>query len=134
MRPASAKEYRLVARCILESGILIGSYSDIWTHHYATEVLGTLRECIDAISLLIGGSHSVKASFVKACVMQADGLSKAPLFLDEVAEFLVEDDECRVYWQGMCLDDRFPHRCPHCNAAAFIGFLQVECKAKCAGR
>lgn len=97
----------------------------------AEQVLGTFRECIDAITTLIGGGHGVRASFVKACVMQADGLGKTPYLLDDVAEFLITDQESRDYWQMMCQDDRFPHKCPQCGAAAFIGFLQIECKAQC---
>lgn len=128
------KEYRLVARCLLESGLQIGSYEEIWTSTQAWRALGTLRECMDAITLLIGGNHAVKASFVKACVMQADGISETPYVLDEMAEFLVSDDEARQYWQTMTGDDMFPHRCPHCKAAAYVGFLQVECKARCTGR
>lgn len=128
------KEYRLVARCFLESGTLIGSYEDIWSVPAAWRALGTFRMCMDAITLLIGGGHAVKASFVKACVMQTDGISEAPYLLDEMAEFLVDDDEARTHWQTFITEDRFPHRCPRCSAAAFIGFLQVECKARCSGR
>lgn len=131
LRAPTDWEWKLVARCMLEQHVLFGSFEEIWASPLTWRALGTWRECIDAISLLIGGSHSVKASFVKSCVMQADGISEAPYMLDEVAEFLVEDSEARVYWQAMCADDRFPHRCPHCGAAAYVGFLQVECKAAC---
>ncbi len=127
----SPEEFRLVARCLLESGVLIGSPEEIWTHSSAFRALETLRECVDAIVQLIGGKHGVKASFVKACVMQADGLSEAPFCLDEVAEFLVHDGEARRYWQGHVSDDMYPHRCPVCGAAAFIGFLQIDCKGSC---
>jgi hypothetical protein len=127
----SEKEMKLVARCMLESSILIGSQKDIWTHPSAWRMLTTFRECINAITTLIGGNHGVKASFIKACVMQSDGMSEVPFALDEVAEFLVDDNEARVYWQTMCIDDMFPHTCPHCGAAAYIGYLLVECKGKC---
>lgn len=134
IRGPTDKEYRLVARCLIQQGVLIGSHEQIWTHQSAWRALGTWRECIDAVTLLIGGRHGVEASFVKACVMQADGLDGVPFCLDEVAEFMVEDAEARAYWQAVTPDDRFPHRCPQCGCAAFIGFLQVECKARCAGR
>lgn len=134
IRGPTKREHRIVARCLLENGILIGSPSEIWSHPSAWRALGTLRECVDAITLLIGGGHAVKASFVQACVMQADGISEVPFLLEEVSEFLVADPEARQFWQDMCNDDRFPHRCHVCGAAAFIGFLQVECKARCSGR
>lgn len=124
-------EYRLVARCLIHEGVLIGSFAEVWTHTSAWRALSTWRECVDSITMLIGGGHGVEASFVKACVMQADGISKVPFCLDEVAEFLVTDAEARRYWHVMCADDRFPHRCAHCGAAAFVGFLQIDCKAKC---
>lgn len=28
-------------------------------------------------------------------------------------------------------DEDFPHRCPHCEAAAFVGLTKVDCKAQC---
>lgn len=124
-------EKMLIARCLLECGELIGSVDDIWTSPRAYRALTTWRMCIDAIVDLIGGSHAVQASFIKACVMQTDGISATPAFLEEIAEFLVSDTLARLYWQSLVSDKHFPHRCPHCNAAAFIGFLQVDCKARC---
>ena len=133
LRPPSTSERHLVARCLFDSEALIGSEDEIWTHPDAMRALGTFRECIDAITLLIGGKHGVAASFVKACVMQADGITSIPFMLDDVAEFLTTNGEARAYWQSLCQDDRFPHRCPWCGAAAFWGFLQIECKANCRG-
>lgn len=129
-QPTSA-EAKLIARCLMENGILIGSQEDIWTHPSAFRALGTWKECIDAITLLIGGNHAVRPSFIKSCVMQADGISSVPFCLDEIAEFLVEDNEARLYWQSRCNDDMYPHKCHKCGCAAYIGFLTVECKAKC---
>ena len=127
----SDDEFILIARCLLEQGILIGSHEEIWTHGSAWRALGTWRECVDAITLLAGGNHGIKASFVKACVMQADGIHETPFCLDEIAEFIVNDPDARKHWISMCSDDRYPHRCPRCNAAAFIGFNQVDCRARC---
>jgi hypothetical protein len=127
----SPKEWRLVARCLLEEGILIGSYTEIWTDPLPWRVLPTFRECIDAITVLIGGGHGVEPSFVKACVMHSSSDGFVSYFLDEVAEFVVKDPEARAYWETLVTDDRFPHRCPHCPAAAYVGYLQVECKAEC---
>lgn len=124
-------ERALVARALLESGILIGSVDEIWSHPSAYRALGTWRMCVEAITDLIGGGHGVQASFVKACVMQIDGLDSAPYALEEVAEFIVSDPIARMYWQSMVTDRDYPHRCPHCSAAAFVGFLQVDCKARC---
>jgi hypothetical protein len=124
-------ERALVARCLLESGVLIGTVDEIWTHPNAYRAFETWRMCVDAIVELIGGGHGVQSSFVKACVMQFDGLSGVPYALEEVAEFLVTDPVARMYWDGLTLDSHYPHRCPHCRAAAFVGFNQVDCKARC---
>lgn len=122
----------LIYRCLMESGLSIGSVDDVWSDSRAWRSLGTWRMCIDAITELIGGNHGVKASFIKACVMQTDGLGSVPYALEEVADFLVTDTLARLYWQSMVPDGDYPHKCPHCNSAAFIGFLQVDCKARCA--
>lgn len=122
----------LVARALMESGELIGSEDEIWSSPYAYRALVTWRLCIEAITELIGGGHGVQASFVKACVMHMDDMStNAPYALDAIAEFMVGDTLCRLYWSALVSDQDYPHRCPHCNAAAFIGFLQVDCKACC---
>lgn len=128
----SPQERELVGRCLLEQGVLIGSVDEVWTHPNASRALRTLRMCVDAIAELVRGGHGVKASYVKAVVMQTDGLSDFPFALDEVAEFLVEDGRARAYWDVRVPDRRrFPHRCPRCGAAAFVGFNLVDCKAGC---
>ncbi len=122
----------LVAKALCESGELIGSEDEIWSHPSAYRALVTWRLCIEAITELIGGGHAVQASFVKACVMQMDELRTSPPFaLDDMAEYMVTNTLCRLYWSALVQDQSFPHRCPHCNAAAFVGFLQVDCKARC---
>ena len=124
-------ERALVARCLLETGLLIGSVDEIWSHPTAFRALGTWRMCIEAITELIGGGHGVQSSFVKACVMQFDGLGSVPFGLDDIAEFIVTDPVARMYWDGLTPDRHYPHRCPHCNAAAFVGFNLVDCKMRC---
>ncbi len=124
-------ERRLVARALLTGGVLIGNEDEIWTHSSALRALGTLRMCVEAIGMLYRGGHGIQPSYVKAIVMQEDGLSGAPFALEEVADFLLTDPEARAYWDGLLPDRHFPHRCPHCGAAAFIGFLQVWCKGRC---
>lgn len=124
-------ERMLIARCMLENGLLIGNEAEIWTSPRAYKALGTWRMCVDAITELIGGGHGVQASFVKSCVLQTDGLGGVPYALEEIADFLVTDTMARLYWDALTTDRRFPHRCPHCDAAAFVGFLQVDCKARC---
>ncbi len=124
-----------MARCLADQGvILVESLEEVWYTGLGPRALGTWRECVDAITLLIGGGHAVQASFIKACVMQADGISEIPFCLDEVAEFLVDDHEARAYWQDMLPDERFPHLCPACGAAAYWGYNVIECKAGCPGR
>jgi hypothetical protein len=124
-------ERRLIARALLESGLLIGNVVEIWTHPRAYRALTTWRMCMEAITDLIGGGHGIQASFVKACVMQFDGLEGVPWGLEEIAEFLVDDPLARMYWDAMIPDKHYPHRCPRCESAAFVGFLQVDCKARC---
>lgn len=122
----------LLGRCILESGLMIADDVDqLWTSPAMYRGLVTWRMCIDAIVELIGGRHGVQASFVKACVLQTDGLQAMPWGLEEIADFLVTDTMARLYWDALLGDTRYPHKCPHCNAAAFVGFLQVDCKARC---
>ncbi len=130
-RVPSDTEYRLVARCMLENGILIGSHAELWGHGSAWLVLLTMRQCIEAITELIGGGHGVQKSFVKSCVMQMDGVTSVPYHLEDITEFLIDDSEARAYWQSLCTDDRYPHRCPACGMAAFIGFLLIDCKGEC---
>ncbi len=134
IREPTSAEHALVGRCLLECGILIGSIQEIWTHPHALKALGTWRECVDAVTLLIGGGHGVVPSFIKSCVMQltqSGGQGITPPFLDDIAEWMTEDPRARAYWQNLVPDDLFPHRCPHCGNAAFVGFIQVDCKAKC---
>ena len=131
MTGPSRIERALVARALLEGAVLIGSPDDIWSSPLAFRALATFRMCVEAITELIGGGHGVQASFVKACVLQMDGLGGVPYALEEMAEFLVSDTVARMYWDGMTCDSRFPHRCPHCSSAAYVGFLQVDCKASC---
>lgn len=116
----------------MESGELIGSIDEIWSHPSAFRALVTWRLCIDAITELIGARYGIQASFIKACVMQTPDLVATPFCLDSIAEFLVSDTVARLYWDGLATDDHYPHRCPHCRAAAFVGYLQVDCKARCA--
>jgi hypothetical protein len=120
-----------VARCLIASGELYGDEDDVWTHHVAYRALATWRLCMEAISMLVRGKHAVQASYIKGIVMQEDGLADRPIFLDDIAEWMVEDAEARLYWQSLAPDERFPHRCPHCGSAAYVGFLQVSCKARC---
>lgn len=115
----------------MSEGILIGTVDEIWTHSSATRALRTWRQCITAIQRLSDHGQGIFSSWVKAIVMQ-DAAGMAPFALDEIAEFIVQNPEARVYWQSVLVDDRFPHRCPHCKvSAAFIGFNQVECKSRC---
>lgn len=128
----SRAERLLVGRAVMESGLLIAdNIEQVWTHPSAFRALATWRMCIEAIVEIIGEKHSVQASFIKAVVMQTDGLKGYPYALEELADFLVSDTLARLYWDALVGDRHYPHRCPHCSAAAFVGFLQVDCKARC---
>lgn len=124
-------EKSLVARALMSGGILIGSVDEIWTHPSAFRALSTWRLCMEAITTLIGGGHGVQASFVKACVMQLDDVVDVPFALDEIAEFMIDDPVARMYWNTHVSDPHYSHRCPFCGAAAFIGIVHVDCKARC---
>lgn len=30
--------------------------------------------------------------------------------------------------------NNYPHKCPNCKAPAFIGFMSIDCSAKCGGK
>lgn len=118
----------------MTEGILIGSVDEIWTHSAAYRALATWRHCMDAMQRLTDHGQGIFASWIKAIVMQDVGGDPVPFSLDELAEFMVTDSMARSYWTGCVKDDRFPHRCPLCKtAAAFVGFNQVECRARCRG-
>lgn len=134
-QPPSAIERRLVYRCLLESGILIGSEADIWTSVRAHQALETMRICIAEIHDLVLKGQAVLPAAIKLGakdLWQRTGWPSHRFALDEVADFLVNDSEARRHWENSVPDDRFPHTCPLCKrSAAFVGFNSVECKAKC---
>lgn len=117
----------------MEAGELIGSQDEIWSHPSAFRALATWRLCIRAIDALIAGKHGVQASFIKTHVMQSVSSlgNMVPFCLDSIAEFMVTDTMARLYWDSLTNDKHYPHRCPHCGAASFVGYLQVDCKARC---
>jgi hypothetical protein len=125
------QERRHIWRCFLIKEILIGSEDDVWTAPSAYRALATLRHCMSAIKQLVDGQHGIEASFIKAIVMQTDGMGQMPFALDEVAEYLCEEHEARRWWQSQVSDSRFPHRCPECGSAAYIGLRLIECRANC---
>ena len=131
MKNPSDEERWIVWRCLLESGILIGSIIETWTHRNAWLMLGTLRECIDALMLIIDSGISVHPDTIKVCVMQSEGLDCVPFSLGEMTHFLCENPRARNYWQTFVPDSHYPHKCPKCGFAAFIGFNLVDCKARC---
>ena len=129
-------ERMLVARALCEAGELIGSTDEIWSHPSAFRALATWRLCINAITALIAGKHGVQASFIKSHVMKhTAGMSNlgsiTPFCLDSIAEFMVTDTMARLYWDSITNDPHYPQRCPRCGAAAFIGYTQIDCKARC---
>lgn len=125
------RERWLVYRCLLTEGVLIGNEEEIWSVQAAYRALATMRLCIDAIERLIAIGFSVEETNVKSVVMQVDDLGDVPFVLDEMAHFLVIDSGARHYWQTRLRDEKFPHTCDRCGAAAYIGLNQVECKAGC---
>lgn len=128
--PPSAIEYELVARCLLSSGVLIGSPKEVWSHPGAARALRTMRRCVEVIEHLVASGSGITPSNIRAVVSR--GLYESPYCLEELAEFLVDDPRARAHWGSAVRDDMFPHRCPLCKrAAAFVGYNLVECKARC---
>lgn len=121
----------MVYRCLLTEGVLIGNEEEIWSVPAAYRTLVTMRLCIDAIGRLATAGFSVDETNVKSVVMQTDGLDGIPFVLDEMTHFLVDDPGARHYWQTRLHDEKFPHTCDRCGAAAYIGLNQIECKAGC---
>lgn len=124
-------ERNLIAKSLILCGELIGSVDDIWTHPNAFKALGTWRFCMEAIAELVSNRYTVMPSFIKSIVLKKCIATGWPYLLDEIAEFLVNDNAARRYWDGVISDPHYPHRCPHCNSAAFVGFLQIDCKVRC---
>ena len=129
--PPTQEERWIVWRCLLEGGLLIGSIDEVWTHQHAWNTFKTLHECMDALELIINANLSVNAITIRACVLQSDNVSSMPFAMREMSEFLVENDRARNYWQTHIATNMHPHRCPHCGAAAFIGFNLIDCLARC---
>ncbi len=126
-------ERLIVAGAMLESGELIGSLEEIWTHPLAYKCLDSLRLCVVGIQRLVASKQAVDANNIRAVVMYHNGFNVPPYMLDDLAEYLVTNPYGKLHWQQSVPDSMFPHKCPFCQAAAFIGFLQVECKANCDG-
>jgi hypothetical protein len=124
-------EKLIVAGAMMECGELIGSLEEIWTHPLAYKCLGTLRLCVEGIQRLVASKQAVDADSIKAVVMYHNGFQPAPYMLSDLAEYLTVNSYARLHWSTQVPDSMFPHRCPFCSAAAFIGFLQIECKNDC---
>lgn len=130
LKPTTSERWH-VYRCLLTEGVLIGNEEEIWSSQSAYRTLVTMRLCIDAIERLDTIGFQVSEESVKSIVMQTDDLDGIPFALDEMAHYLVMNDEARFYWQMRLRDDRFPHVCDRCGSAAFIGLNIIECKAGC---
>lgn len=47
----------------------------------------------------------------------------------------VEWWNARNFWRWKSpLELQYPHECPYCKSAAYVGFSSLECSAGCAGR
>lgn len=131
MKQPTAKEKYLIARFMTVYRHMSCSVDEVWTSQDAYVALTTWRYCVDAIDELVKGNHGVQPSFIKAYVMQLTTIPSTPRFLDDMAEFITDDQVARAYWDSILKDSHYPHSCPNCGSAAFIGFLQIDCKASC---
>lgn len=130
MDPTPA-ERRLVYRCFLHQMILLGNEEEIWSVPDAWRMLNTLRSCVSGIEALTKVGFPVTPDGVMSATLLQVGVGPEPFHLADMAVHLCEDDEARLYWQTQLNDEKFPHRCPNCGAAAYVGFNQVDCRARC---
>lgn len=125
------KEKRLVWRCMNDQDIHYGDQDYIWSQGSAYQLLVTLRLCVESIVHLTNMHNEVTPDFVKTVVIQTNDLEGLPFCLDEMSMFLCIDAEAKSYWSTFCFDGAFPHKCPFCGAAAYIGLRMVDCRAMC---
>ena len=122
----------LTARCLLESGILMGSTEEILGHDIGKASLRTFDLCVEAAVHLMTRKLTVSPSFVvMAAQSMTDPGEEFMVCIDEVSVFVVKDRYARKFWEAFVRDERFPHRCHVCGSAGFVGFNQVECKGSC---
>jgi hypothetical protein len=129
----SPKEKRIITRCMNEQDVVYGDTEYIWSQPSAYRMLATMRLCLDAIVNLANMHHEVNPSFIVAVVMQTNDMGEPPFGLTEMAEHLCTNTDARAYWVSMMTDGQYPHRCPFCGAAAYIGLRMIECKSECRG-
>lgn len=121
---------RLVASCLLEEGILIGSLDDIMGHHLFPMALFTFRECNSAIEYILENRMSLTKQNIR---LIANSHTQSRLeYLDEIVDLCLNNTLARMFWRSRVPDpELYPHRCPDCLGAAFIGIVSIDCRSRC---
>lgn len=116
--------------CLIDAGALVGSVDEIMSTKMGREAHVTLRMCVDAVRYLIERKMALSRQNLKLIVCSE--CTSPPPNIDEMAAFFVDNKLARKFWRGRIQDpDLFPHVCPLCGGAAFIGFAQVDCRSRC---
>ena len=130
--PPDPEEREIIAELMMSTGALIGTVDQIWTHPSSGRALVTMRRAIRAIDHLVRLGRALGATRVKMAItaLAEEGDEEYPFMLDETVKHLLEDGHARTYWDMLMPTKDYPHVCPRCGHACFIGFLQIDCK-KC---
>lgn len=125
-------ERRLVSRCLLESSVLICSEDDMLHHPLGFSGLVAFRFCVSSIGVLLSKKVAVSQPNVKltAIIEYGGELANIPL-INELSTFCVDDNAARAFWRGRIPMGSYPHMCPQCDSACFIGFNQIDCRLRC---
>ena len=136
VRLPTNQERLVLWEMMLRSQALSGGLDEVWRHPATWRALGTMRRAVRSLDGLARLGRAVAASRVKRGMEGLpflEGEEDPPFMLDEVVEHLLCDGRAKDYWMRLMPDERFPHQCPLCGLAAFVGFTQVECRHGCFG-
>lgn len=131
--PPNTEESWIVWNCFLQFGILLGSEEEVWSHQFAFAGLKTMRLLVETIKFFAKENQEISVYNLETYLLKnnVEFNNDQYSYSSEMSDFLIYNPRARVYWQSLLKDDKFPHLCPFCGRAAYIGFMQIECKAKC---
>ena len=125
-----AREREIVADIMASAENLIGSVDDLWTHPSARRIHTTLGLVVLGLFELVAAGRAIGMSRLRTAVYGIAPRGSELYALDEVMQHLMTDPKARCFWDDLMPDKSYPHRCPRCSLAAFVGFNRVSCK-KC---